>query len=439
MPDRAKIVQYLRDFQESKIPKLIKREMDFPGTKKIISIIGPRRSGKTFLFFQTIGSILENGIEKERIIYLNFEDTKLAGVKYTEIDDILKLQWELYPKIIGKEIYIFLDEPQNIPSWEKAVRSLHDKNIGRLFITGSSAKLLSREIATSLRGRTISYLLLPFSFKEFLSFKEFSIKNFPNFSSTEEAKLKSLLHEYLKYGGFPEVVSEAEESVKLKTLKEYQDLVLYRDIVERHGIKNLFVVKALINIMFSGFSKEMSVHSIFNSLKSQGIKISKKTLYNYVAYIEDAIAVFFVRKISASAKIKELSIPKVYLVDTGFANLVSGFSENIGRIMENAVLLELKRRQSLSPLTEIYYWKSQSGKEADFAVKNGTNVKEIIQVSYSTDDRETKDREVNALLSACKDIRVRNLTVITWDYDAHEKHSGKAIKFIPLWKWLLAE
>jgi len=439
MLDRAKIIQYLRDFQEAPPQKLIKRELAFPDTKKIISIIGPRRSGKTFLFFQTIQSIVEKGIEKERIVYLNFEDTKLAGVKYTEVDDILKLQWELYPKTIGKEIYIFFDEPQNIPSWEKAIRSLHDRNIGRLFITGSSAKLLSKEIATNLRGRTLSYILLPFSFKEFLSFKEFSIQNFPNFSSTEEAKLKSLLREYLKYGGFPEVVSEAEESVKLKILKEYQDLALYRDIVERHGIKNLFIVKTLINMLFSGFSKEMSVNSIFNSIKSQGIKLSKKTLYNYVTYIEDAIAVFFVKKISASAKVKEFSIPKAYLVDTGFANLVSSFSENIGRIMENAVLLELKRKQSLSPLAEIFYWKSQYGKEVDFAVKDRNRVKELIQVSYSIEGKKTKEREVNALLSASKDIKNRNLTVITWDYEAREKHEGKTINFVSLWKWLLSD
>ena len=162
--------EYLLDFQKRNLPVLIDRELKISDTKKIKSIIGPRRAGKTFFMYQQIKKLISSGIKKESIIYLNFEDTRLIEVNFKEVREVVKLHWQLYPESTKDQLYIFIDEPQNIDKWEVAVRSLHDEGFN-IFLSGSSSRLLSKEIATSLRGRTISYLILPFSFMEFLKIK----------------------------------------------------------------------------------------------------------------------------------------------------------------------------------------------------------------------------------------------------------------------------
>jgi len=210
MFDRNRLARYLRDFQESRLPEIVTRELKLPETSRILSIYGPRRSGKSYYFKQTIRDLLAAGEPKDRIVYLNFEDTRLAGLASEELDDLLRLHLELHPAAIGKDLHIFLDEPQNIPGWERAVRSMHDSGRHRLYITGSSARLLSREIATSLRGRTLSYLLLPYSFRELSGIRGLKLEGFPDLGTTGEARVKALLADYLRTGGFPEVVAEPE-------------------------------------------------------------------------------------------------------------------------------------------------------------------------------------------------------------------------------------
>lgn len=420
------------DFQKKELPNLIERDLRIDKSKKIKSIIGPRRAGKTYFMYQKIKELIKQNIKKENIIYLNFENPRLMDVNFKEINEIIKLHWELFPSSINKELYIFIDEPQNIKNWEMAIRALHDEGF-IIFLTGSSSKLLSKEIATSLRGRTLSYNLLPFSFKEFLKIKKINF-DVLRLSSKEKSNLFNLVNEYLEFGGFPEIIMEENKEDKIKIINEYFNLIIYRDIVERYKIKNTNLIKWLIKSLAMSFSKEFSVHKLYLTLKSKGIKVSKNTLYSYLSILEDSPFIFFAPKFSYSIKKREFSINKVYLCDICFTKLVE-VTKNLGSKMENIVFLELERRKQ--SLTNIFYWKNIQHEEVDFVVKEGHKIKQLIQVCYDINDIDTKKRELRALIKASKELKCNNLLIITEDYEAEEKIKDKRIKFIPLWKWLL--
>lgn len=420
------ILKYLIDKKEN-IRKLnvFQRRIAFKFTENFVNVLmGSRRAGKTYFLYDLILNKLK--LKNEDFIFMDFEDARLDGIKLNDIIEAINLHEEQYKK--GPK-YLFFDEVQGVDAWDKAIRTLFETKKYVIFLSGSSSKILSREIATSLRGRAISHSILPLSFKEFLDFKKFGFKNF--YSSSEENAIKSYLREYLKYGGFPNVVIEKE--IAEQFFKEYLDLVVFRDIIERHGIKNVFIIKFLIKSMISSFAKEFSIHNTFNILKSQNIKVSKKTLYEYSLYLEDAFFSFFLKKFSYSMKKSELSIPKVFINDSGLVNFSSiTLSENLGRIMENTIFLELLRRNK-----EIFYFKSSTKEEVDFVIKEGKKVKQVFQVCYDLSEAETRKREIDALIKASKELKCSNLFIITWDSEKEEKIKEKKIKFVPLWKWLL--
>ncbi len=425
------VKEYIIDFQKKPLPELIERELELNESKKIKSIIGPRRAGKTYFMYQKIKELIKTG-KKENVLYLNFEDPRLIDVNFKEIREIIKLHWQLYPSSTKEELYIFIDEPQNIINWEIAIRALHDEGFD-IFLSGSSSKLLSKEISTSLRGRTFSYTLLPFSFREFLKMKDITF-DISKLGSKEKSILLSLLDEYLEFGGFPEIVIEKNNDNKIKIINEYFNSIVYRDIVERYKIKNTQLIKWIIKVLSTSFSKEFSVHKVYLTLKSKGIKLSKNTLYSYLSMLEDSLFVFFVAKIDRSIRKKEFSINKAYLCDISFTKL-SEVTKDKGNKIENVVFLELERRKN--SLTNIFYWKSIQQEEVDFVIRTGAKIEHLIQVCYDINDIDVKKRELRALLKASKEMRCNNLLVITNDYEAEEKAKGKRIKFIPLWKWLL--
>lgn len=422
---------YLLDFQKRNLPVLIDRELKTSDTKKIKSIIGPRRAGKTFFMYQQIKKLTNSGIRKESIMYLNFEDTRLIEVNFKEIREVIKLHWQIYPESTKDDLYIFIDEPQNIDKWEVAVRSLHDEGFN-IFLSGSSSRLLSKEIATSLRGRTISYIILPFSFIEFLKIKNLEL-DVKHLSTKEKSILLNFVDEYLEFGGFPEIILENNKENRIRIINEYFDLVVYKDIVERYRIKNIQLIKWLIKSLLVSFSKEFSVHKLYLTLKSRGLRLSKNTLYAYLSMLEDSMFAFFISKFKQSIRKTEFSINKAYLCDIGFAKL-SEFSEDKGRKIENIALLELKRR--VSPLEQIFYW-TDGKSEIDFVVAQGLKIQQLIQVCHNIDDYDTKRRETRALVKASKELKCQNLLVITYDYEAEERIQGKKIKFVPLWRFLL--
>lgn len=426
--DKAAVQEYIIDFQKRKVPLLIPRELVLDTTKKIRSIIGPRRAGKTHFLYQ---QMVQLGVSREQILYLNFEDPRLIDVTFKEIKEIVKLHWQLYPTSAKKTVFLFIDEPQNIDRWEIAVRSLYEEGFP-VFLTGSSAKLLSREIATSLRGRTLSYMLLPFSFREFLLARKFHYTS--HLSSEEKALLQAHSDQYLSFGGFPEIILEENPDIKLKILQEYFNLVVYRDIVERYAIKNTQLVKWLLRLLSTAFAKEFSIHKTYLTLQSQGLHLSKNTLYSYVSMLEDCLFVFLLQKWSTSPRKRDLSIQKVYLCDIGFSKLTET-SSNLGQKMENIVFLELLRRKT--PLTSLSYWKNEQQEEVDFIIEEKGKAKELLQVCTSLQDIDTRKRELRAILKAAREVSCSKLSIITKEEEGIITTKGEKIMLIPLWKWLL--
>ena len=419
------------EFHREKLPDMVERELKIPpDLPKIIAIIGIRRCGKTYLLYQISKELLKS-VKKEEILYINFEDERLSGFTVKDFSKINELYFKLNPE--AEKIYLIFDEIQNVDNWQKFLRRVIDKKNYRIFITGSSSKLLSKEIATSLRGRTLSFSLLPFSFGKFLTEKGFKVSVVP--TEKERGIIKSFLEEYLHFGGFPEIVNY-DKNIKLKTLKEYWDLMIYKDLVERYKIKNIRAFKYLMRLVVESSAKEVSIRKIYNFLTSQKIKVSKTKAYEYFSFLEDINFVFPIRKFSYKFKAVEGSIPKLYVCDNGFINLFERGA--IGMKMENLVAIELMRREFYkNVMQEIFYWKDYSGKEVDFVVNEGSEIKELIQVCYDISNFETKERELKSLVEASKELKCDNLLVITYDYEGEEEFKGKNIGFIPLWKWLI--
>ena len=424
MIKKDKWIEIIKDFQEKKIPEAIERNIKIPleiPIKRAISIIGPRRTGKTYEMFILMRKLLSS-IKKEQILYFNSERADLGLLDYRDLTVMLETFNEVYPE---SKKWLFLDEIQNIPEWEKFVRTALDDNI-MVYLSGSSSKLLSKEVATSMRGRSLTYTILPFSFKEYLKVKNITYSKL--LSSKERVKILNALRGYMEYGGYPEAVIYPEE--KERILTEIKETTIYRDVIERSKIRNIKIMKLLIDALIN--SKEFSVNKFYNFLKSNGMKIGKNVLYVYIQFLNDAFFVFLLRKFSYSYKIAEQSIPKVYFVDNGLL-WISGIKDK-GRLMENLVFVELLRRN-----LDISYYKSVTKEEVDFVIKESKKVKQLIQVCYDINGFNTKEREIKALIKASKELNCSNIMVITWDYETEERVKNKKIKFIPLWKWLLQQ
>ncbi len=274
----------IREFQLEELPTFVPRELELPlSSGKIIILIGPRRAGKTYLFYQHLSELLQKGTPREKILYLNFEDERLDFTPQT-LDLILQAYRELYPEIELREVYFFFDEIQNATEWERFVRRIYDRYSRNIFLTGSNSRLPSQEIATSLRGRTLTYEIYPLTFREFLRFKEFAFDpRLDLYHPQKRARLLSLFEEYLLFGGFPEIVFLPRE-LKLKTLQEYFEVMLYLDLAERYQILDTLVLKYFLKRLIENAGKPLSVHKIYNELRSQGLKVGKDTLYRYLEY-----------------------------------------------------------------------------------------------------------------------------------------------------------
>ena len=427
MISKEKWAEIMKDFQEKKMPSIILRDQVIKlerDMKRAVSIIGPRRAGKTYEMFFLITQIREkHGLDKA--VYINFERADLGNVSSDDLVIMLETYYELHPQNKDKKIWLFLDEIQNVAGWERFVRSCLDEGIA-VFLSGSSSKLLSKEIATSMRGRNISYNMYPFSFKEYLSAKRFEIEKF--YSSGEKATLSKLFEEYLVSGGYPETAIYSEE--KDKIIKDIYDTTIYKDVIERGKIRNTKALKTLMSALLN--AKEFSIHKFYNFTKSQGIKISKNLLYKYIDLLNDAFFVFLLRKHSLSYKKSEQSLPKVYFIDNGLLTL-NGIDDK-GRLLENLVFLELIRRDK-----DIAYYQNSLKEEVDFVVKEGKKVTQLIQICYDAENFMTRDRELRILIKASDEFKCKELVLLTMHEEKEEKISGKTIQVKPVSKWLLEE
>ncbi len=430
MEKKEIIKSLIREFHHKSLPKYRTREILIPlNLEKVITLIGSRRSGKTFLLYQIIDHLLQE-IDKTAIVYFNFEDERLELID-GEADLILQSYRELYPNHNLTSCYFFFDEIQNLPGWEKFVRRLYDTVSRYIFLTGSNAKLLSSEISTSLHGRSISFEVFPLSFREYLSFNDIPIDFYlPDI----KGNIYNALEIYLEFGGFPELGTIADPNIKYRILQEYFDVMLFRDLVEHYNINNLISLKFFLKRVFGCATKQISINRIYNDLKSTGIKIGKNSLYEFLEQAESIFLLQTLKKYSPKLSVQEFGERKIFIIDNGLLNsVVFKFSADRGKAMEQVVFWELRRRGK-----SLFFLKN--GYECDFAIisKSG-EINEIIQVCSDISDSRTLSREVRGISTACKRLGISQGTIITYDRKDQIKVGDISISLIPLPVFLLAQ
>lgn len=417
-------------WKEFEIPEVLQRNIEIDlNSDFIITITGPRRAGKTYFCFQIIKDILQKRVSKENIFYINFEDNKLLGAEAEDLEKLLETFFELYQTNKNQKIYLFLDEIQAVKNWDSWVRKIYDtrKDI-KLILTGSSSKLLSKEISTKLRGRVINKEIFPLSFKEILLWKKIKYNLKTVSYSKDKIKIKKEFSSFVLNGGYPAIIIQNVQ--KENILQNYYESMIFKDIIERYKIEDIKKLKALANLLFESVSKEISYNKIANKLKSIGLNISKNTIIEYISYFEDAYFFFQNLKYEYSLTKQLGSIKKIYCIDNGLLNSVSfKFSEDFGKLMENLVYIELKRRGK-----QVYYHRTNY--ECDFLVINKSKVCSAIQITKKLDEDNEK-REVSGLLEAMKAYNLNEGLLLTEDQEDKKSIGNKKIIILPIWKWLL--
>ncbi len=359
-------------------------------------ITGPRRAGKS-VFSHLL-------LRDKNYAYVNFDDDKLIGLNDT--DELMKAVLEVY----SKPDYIFFDEIQNLPNWELFVNKLHRRGFN-LILTGSNSNLLSKELASSLTGRHIVFEILPLSFSE--------SKPFCN------------MHDYIKRGGFPEIVLKGYDP------KDYLSMlvnsILLKDVVKRYNLRYSQKLVDLFSYLAGNFASPVSFNKLKNILGFNSIH----TVQNYLQYLNDAYLIFHLNRYSTKVK-EQINAPKkIYLVDNGFIEAKSfQVSKNWGKLIENLVFIELMNR-GFKPNENLFYYQSSNKKETDFVLRQGTKIIELIQVSYDINDPDTYKRETKAILEASNELECKQLTIINMDKTGEAEIAGSKIKFIKLEDWLL--
>jgi len=427
------ISQLIDDFQERNLPMPVPRTMVFPEIKgKADVVIGMRRSGKTWLCFQKINQLLENRISRNQILYLNFEDERLLEFTVNHFQDILDIYYGKFPENKSKTCYLFFDELQRIDHWEMFVRRLLDSENIQIFITGSSSKLLSTEIATSLRGRSLTTEIFPFSFQEFLKYHGLFSEKPTTFGSKTAATLRNAVKKYLQNGGFPEV-QNIDPNIKTDILQGYIDTVLLKDVIERHRVNNITAIKHLVKTLMHSSGRKFSINKFLNTLKSMSVKCTKNNLYAYLDHLTDAFVFYRVPIHTRSEKSRMINPVKIYTIDTGLLNAMTfQNSSDHGPALENMVFMHLRRNNY-----QIEYVNTKKGFETDFFARHPiTNDVKLVQVCWQMTDKKTFDREYHGLQSAMTEFSIHSGTIVTWDDEARLDSN---IKIIPVWKWLLDE
>lgn len=428
--DKAVLAEWNPWWTGKKEPPFVDRELtdkllSWLKRKEIIGLLGVRRCGKTTLMLLLIHEVLKTTSEKN-VFFIKCDDERVA--KENLIDDCISTYKELInPK--GR-VYVFIDEIQEVNNWEKTLKRIYDLSEDvKLLITGSNFSMLKDELSSKLAGRIAYFTLYPFSFREFIN-NRMKLKDELSLF-TKKSEIKHYFLEYSEFGAFPEVVLEKNETMKNQLIQFYYDTIIYRDIIKKREIRNAAKMEQMINILLQNISNNVNFTKI-----GKTVLLSTDTVVEYVKYLQDAFFIFTIPVFSYSLKTQEVNPKKVYCIDTGLRNAKGfRFSKDYGRLIENIVFIELKRRYSSSPLTEIFYWRDKDQKEVDFLVKDGIKIKQVIQVCW--DLKENKEREVNNLITAMKELKLNEGLVITEYLESQEIIDSKKITFIPLWKWLL--
>ena len=383
-------------------------------------LVGARRSGKSYILYHTIQQLLANGVDWNEMLYINFEDERLVGMETSDLNSIIEVHYSMS----DKKPILFLDEIQIVPHWEKFVRRLADEKY-RLFVTGSNAKMLSSEIATTLGGRLIVKDIFPYSFAEYITANGLLKNQLDLFSTRQRAKVIQLFNGYYRMGGFPEsVVYEAKRDYLTSV---YQKIYL-GDIAARNNIENRFVLRLMFKKIAESICQPMSFNRLTNILKASGCKISVNTVINYIDYSVDAFLLFPIKNIADNLVGRETN-PKYYFVDNGILNLLTFNNDTL--LLENLVAVTLLRRYGIDQ--NVFFYNHNI--EIDFFVpEEGLAIQVSYDISKST---ETFDRETKAFVNLSKFLDVRKCLIITYSNEDNVVIEGIKIDIVPYWKWAL--
>ncbi|MBN1945154.1 MAG: ATP-binding protein [Bradymonadales bacterium] len=421
------------DFWDRPLPELTARDLRLPWLQgKVDCVIGMRRSGKTWFLYQVMQQLVAQGWDRSAFLYLNLEDERLWPLTLEGLSRVPEVFFRLKPQLRGQPTAFFLDEIQNVSGWERFVRRLVDSESAHLCLSGSSSKLLSTEIATSLRGRALATEVFPFSFVESLAHIGMELPPSDPPPARIRSQLEHRFRTYLLEGGFPEV-QEMEGPYRVRVLQNYLDVVILRDLVERHGIANTVALRYLVRHLMDNPACHLSIHRLYNDLRSQGVKVSKDSLHQYLEHLHDAYLAFPVEIFSDSLRVRRSNPRKLYPVDTGLVRAcASRVQADLGRLLETTVFLHM-RRQGL----DVTYYRTSSGKEVDFFASRSERRPFLLQVCLDLRSPDTRARELSALVEAMEETGLEEGTVVTLDQDEVLSMSAGTIHIVPAWRWML--
>lgn len=418
------IKKIITDFIERELPEIKEREIEIPiNSGKVVSVVGARRTGKTFLLYKIMKDLRQT-IPNDRIIYFNFEDDRIFPASLDSMNLFLESYYELFPNNKSQKVYFFFDEIQEIEKWELFIRRIYDNENCGIFITGSSSKLLIKEISSALRGRSISYELFPLSFREYLLFKDIDITKY---SSRSMSQVVNSFNEYYLSTSFPELI-KMDKELRRKSLNEYLDLIIYKDIVDKYNVTNIYLMKYLIKFLFSISANLISINKIYNELKSMGLKVSRNSVYEYISYLEDSYTIFSLPLYTRNIRERQRNPQKYYALDNGL-RMAMTISEDKGKLLESIVYMELRRLSK-----DIFYY--YSNMEVDF-IREKDNRLELINVCYDLSTAGTRNREIDSLLNGMSKLKIKDSFLLTSDEEGEEVIDNKKILIKPVWKWLL--
>ncbi|NCC50052.1 MAG: ATP-binding protein [Spartobacteria bacterium] len=426
------IRQLIADSMEQEWPALLTREGVLGEIPEMATVLtGMRRTGKTYRLFQRMRKLLEDGVDRQRILYLNFEDERLGSVDADCLRLVDEAYMRAYPPEGGAVSYYFFDEIQYVTGWERFVRRLLDRRDVRIFLTGSSSKLLSREVATSMRGRAVETRMFPYGFREFLRARELDVPGNPDMVGRKQrAIIEHAFREFLHIGGFP-AVQGLQERDRRQVLQGYVNIVVLRDVVERHGLTGIAALRYLTRRLLAASACHFSVNKFYNELKSQGLKCGKDALHEYLQHLEDTFLFAGMFLDTPSERRRMVHPRKMYAADHGlvWACVPPGNHWGEGRALEQAVHTELLRRGY-----EPRYGLTENGYELDFVVVGPDGQRLAIQVCADPTDPATRERELRALVDTENSTERLLITLFTED---HLDVADQTIPAQPAWKWFL--
>jgi hypothetical protein len=412
---------------------LKRREKSLPiDSGKIVTIPGVRRCGKTSRMEAVVNTLLSCGVDRQQILWVSFDDERLVHMTSDELNMIVEAYQEMYPNVEMATVYMFFDEIQLVDGWEYFVMRLYKHYSKKIYISGSNATMLSSELKSVLRGWPDEDETMPLSFREYCSFTGVSTDSW---LEQDIARRRNAFFEFNNCGGFPEVVLTGNPLSRAKILQTYFDTMILKDLAEHYQISNIEVLRYYLKRIMSNLTKPTAVRAIHNDIKSRGLKVSKDTLYDWATYACNIFLFLRISSYSKSLQKVESSQPKYYCIDNGLRNAVLlPQSDDDGKKLENTVFLQLYRRRT--PIDRIFYYQGRG--ECDFVVQRGIDIVQLIQVTWSMADAETRRREIDGLMEASQVTGCQNLLIITADESEEiTTPEGHAITVVPAWQWLL--